>query len=409
MEPERKLQKAKLDVMRSTLPGLRLWAGIMSIGETHIVEDIPTACTDGRNEYYGREFVVNRPHKQLSFVCLHESVHKGLRHLLVWRKLFELDPEVAALAVDYVTNAIIVRADPEEKVCAFPRHPDGSRMGLYEAKYADMSVLQVFNDIRKQRQQQQQQGSPQPGSGQAQPGQGFDEHDWAGAKEMSKEEQQVLEVEIDHALRQGEIEAKKLVGSGAGGIHPAIGELLRPQIKWEDALREFLTAHTSAKDDSTYRRINRRFHALDLILPTSYGEGLGHIAVGADLSVSMWHGDPSPMSRIFSELAALAGQLQPEKLDLLYWDTHVAGHETYTRGQYEGMREAMRPKGGGGTSPGCVPRYLREKTIKPDCIVMLTDGEVGNDWGEHWPAPILWVVCGNRNIWAGTGKTVHVD
>ena len=51
--PERKLKKAKIDVMRSTLPGLRLWAGIMSIGKTSLCDKTPTAYTNGRDEVYG--------------------------------------------------------------------------------------------------------------------------------------------------------------------------------------------------------------------------------------------------------------------------------------------------------------------------------------------------------------------
>jgi predicted metal-dependent peptidase len=73
------------------------------------------------------------------------------------------------------------------------------------------------------------------------------------------------------------------------------------------------------------------------------------------------------------------------------------------------MANAMRPRGGGGTDPRCVEQYLKEKDIKPDCIIMLTDGEVFNQWGSNWPAPILWVICENPTITAGTGKTVHVE
>jgi len=91
MDVERKLKKAKIDVMRSTLPGLRLWAGVMSVGKTSICDKTPTAYTDGRNETYGREFVDKLPVKQLSFVCLHEAMHKGLRHLTTWKVLHRED------------------------------------------------------------------------------------------------------------------------------------------------------------------------------------------------------------------------------------------------------------------------------------------------------------------------------
>ncbi len=409
--PERKLKKAKIDVMRSTLPGLRLWSGVMAIGKTTICDKTPTAYTNGRDEVYGRAFVELLPTPQLSFVCLHEAVHKGLRHLKTWRKLFEEDPELANRACDYVVNRIIVEADPSETVVQFPRKPDGTKLGLFDPKYdRTWSARMVFEDLKQQR--------DSGGAGQGQPGEGqgggsgsadsFDEHGWDEAQDLPEEERDALEKEIDHALRRGEAEAKKC-GLGKGNTPAEIGQLLRPQIDWKHALREFITQHCARKDDTTYRRINRRFHGLDLILPTTYGENLGHIVVGADLSGSMWSGEPSNMKKILSEFVAITRMVNPEHVDLLYWDGEVTGHEEYRQGDYEAIEGAMRPVGGGGTDPRCVERYLRDNNIKPDCIVMLTDGETFNQWGSNWPAPILWVIADNPNIVAGTGKTVHVQ
>jgi len=390
---ERKLKKAKIDVMRSTLPGLRLWSGIMAIGKTSISDTTPTAYTNGRDEVYGRSFVEMLPVAQLSFVCLHEAMHKGLRHLTVWRKLFEEDHSLANQACDYVVNRMIVAADPTESVVQFPRSPDGSKLGLYDKKYDGMSARQVFDMLKK---------DPPSDS------QGFDEHGWGDAQELPKEEQDALQKEIDHAMRRGEVEAKRC-GAGKGDIPAEIGELLRPQIDWKTALREFITQSCVSKDDTTYRRLNRRFHALDLIMPTTYGENLGHIVVTGDLSGSMWTGDPSDMQKILSEFVGITKICNPEHVDLLYWDAEVTGHEEYKRGDYEGIANVMRPKGGGGTDPRCVQRYLKDNNIKPDCIVMLTDGHVFDQWGDNWPAPILWVICGNPSVTSKTGKTVHMQ
>jgi len=403
LSPERKLKKAKLDVMRSTLPGLRLWAGVMSVGKTIIDETgkTPTAYTNGRDETYGVSFVERLPVAQLSFVCLHEAMHKGLRHLTTWRKLFDENHALANRACDYVVNRMIVKADPEEKIVQFPRNPDGTKMGLYDVRFDGMSARQVF-DLLKQEQDTTDENSSGEGAG------GFDEHGWDDASGLPEEERNALEKEIDHALRRGEAEAKKC-GAGKGDIPAEIGQLLRPQIDYVTAMREFLTQSCTAKDDSTYRRLNRRFHALDLIMPTTFGENLGHIVAGADLSGSMWQGDPSPMRKILSEFVGILRQLNPEHVDLLYWDGEVTGHEEYKRGDYDSIANAMRPVGGGGTDPRCVERYLKTNNIKPDCIVMLTDGETFNQWGERWPAPILWVIVGNNKIVAKTGKTVHVN
>ena len=244
MTPERKLKKAKIDVMRSTLAGLRMWSGVMSIGKTTICDNTPTAYTNGRDEVYGRAFIEALPVPQVSFVCLHEAVHKGLRHLTTWRKLFEKNPRIANIACDYVVNRIIVKADPNETVVQFPRNPDGSRMGLYDIKYDGMSAVQIFRDIE---QEEEQTGKQHGGGG---GGEGFDEHGWDDAQELPKDEQDALQKEIDHAMRRGEAEAKRC-GAGKGDIPAEVGQLLRPQIDWKTALREFITQNCTAKDDST--------------------------------------------------------------------------------------------------------------------------------------------------------------
>ena len=403
MTPERKLKKAKIDVMRSTIPGLRLWSGVMSIGKTTICDNTPTAYTNGRDEVYGRAFIESLPVQQVSFVCLHEAGHKGLRHLTTYRKLFEKNPRIANIACDYVINRMIVKADPTESVVQFPRKPDGSRLGLYDTKYDGMSAVQIFRAIEQEEEETGQQHGG--GNGGAE---GFDEHGWDDAQGLSDIEQKELQKEVEHAMRRGEAEAKKC-GAGKGDIPAEIGQLLRPQIDWKTALREFITQNCTAKDDSTYRRLNRRFHAFDLIMPTMFGENLGRIVAGADLSGSMWMGDPSPMRKILSEFVGILHQANPEQVDLLYWDSHVTGHEEYKRGDYESIANAMRPRGGGGTDPSCVPVYLKEKGIKPDCIIMLTDGHVFNQWGTDWPAPVLWVIVENPSVMAGVGKTVHIE
>jgi hypothetical protein len=51
--------------------------------------------------------------------------------------------------------------------------------------------------------------------------------------------------------------------------------------------------------------------------------------------------------------------------------------------------------------------YLKEKNITPECIIMLTDGYIG-DWGSEWNAPILWAICNGTDGYAPCGKTVHI-
>lgn len=391
---ERRLKKAKVSIMRSSLPSLRLWAGVLMIGKTELRDDIPTACTNGRDEMYGRAFIDGLKDKEIAFVVLHEAMHKALRHLTVWRGLYKQDPRLANMACDYVINLMIVEADPQETVVAVPRLPDGKPMCLLDTKYKGMNAKQVFDLLK----QDKDRGGDEGGGGEP-----LDEHDWEGAKGLSEEDKEVLEREVDRALRQGAMEAKKM-GGGAGGMSRELGDLLDPQIDWREVLREFVTSVCANKDTSSWRRVNRRFIGEGVYLPSLVGESVGKIVVGIDTSGSI---GGQELANFMSEVVGICNTVTPDCVDLLYWDGEVAGHEQYRPGEYAGMTQVTKPKGGGGTDPVCVKRYMETNKIGAECIIMLTDGYVPS-WGDNWPAPILWVVSQNPSATATCGKTVHI-
>lgn len=396
---ERKLKKVKIDLMRN--PKFALWSGIMMVGKTSVVEGIPTACTNGRDEMYGLEFITKLDHKALGFVILHENLHKAFRHLTTWAKLYKEDPQLANMACDYVINLMLVDMDVGETVIAFPRHDDGSRVGLYDTRFAGMHTKQVF-DILKQEKEDNPDGE---GNGS---GEGFDEHDWEGAAEISGEDKKELEREIDQALRQGIIADQKMNGSGGGGLSRELGELLQPQIDWREALREFVSSFCNAKDTSSWRRVNRRMLAQDVYMPSLVGEKVGHIVVGIDTSGSI---GVQELNTFLSEVKSIVEDVHPDALDLIYWDGAVAGHEVYDMATMSNLVTSTKPVGGGGTDPTCMMHYLKEKQIKPECIIQLTDGYIGN-WGDQWEAPILWVITessySSNKIVSPVGKTVHI-
>jgi predicted metal-dependent peptidase len=236
---------------------------------------------------------------------------------------------------------------------------------------------------------------------------GFDDHDWDGAQELSEEEQKEVAKEIEQALRQGSI----LVGKMGGNVNRNIGEMLTPKIDWKEALREFVKSMTQGKDQSTWRRLHKRYLAADLIMPSSYSEKVGGIAIAIDTSGSI---GSEELSQFLSEVKSICEEVSPEQIDLLYWDTHVASRETYTENELAGLTESTKPAGGGGTEPACVPKFMEKHNIKPECLIMLTDGYIGRQDPSNWTlsAPVLWCIKGNSRFSsadAPVGKIVHVQ
>ena len=101
---------------------------------------------------------------------------------------------------------------------------------------------------------------------------GFDEHDWERAKNLSDDEKKQLEREIDQAIRQGIIAEQKGVGRGGGGMGRELAELLEPKVRWQDKLREYLSSLADGKDVSTWQKVNRRWLQHDMYMPSTVSE-----------------------------------------------------------------------------------------------------------------------------------------
>jgi len=96
-----------------------------------------------------------------------------------------------------------------------------------------------------------------------------------------------------------------------------------------------------------------------------------------------------------------------EKIHLIDWDGEVEYRGTFTADEFDNAPDVMSIYGGGGTNPNCVSKYLKDKRIKPDAVIMLTDGEI-YDWGT-WDAPTLWMITNKEKITAPVGKTINVS
>ena len=107
--------------------------------------DPPTMCTNGFNIVYHPDFVLKQSDAAIRFVLCHEVLHcvgdhmsrRGNRNPLLWN-----------YAADYAINPIL-DAEVTNKIFVWPVQDDGSRMGLFEEKYAGMRAEDIYDDIMK--------------------------------------------------------------------------------------------------------------------------------------------------------------------------------------------------------------------------------------------------------------------
>jgi predicted metal-dependent peptidase len=382
---EQRIERCHIDLMKS--PQFVAYSGILMIGETKVDDNIPTACTNGKDVKFGRGFVQSLNDAQLRGLILHEAKHKMYRHLLTWKHLHKQDPMRANMACDYVINLEI--QDESEKSNKFVVLPDGA---LLNEKYRGLNSAEVFALLPEN-----EGGIGGEGDGD---GGGFDEHDWEGAEGLNDAEKTALAKEIDQAIRQGAI----LAGKVGGNIDRSFTDLMSAKVDWKEALREFVSSVSQGKDDSTWRKPNRRWLQHDIYMPSTVSESMGRVVVAIDTSGSIYG---EVLNRFVSEVASVMQNMNPEQVDLLYWDSEVAGHEVYGLNDADRMTASTKPKGGGGTSPSCITRYMAKHKIDPVCAIILTDGYVGKDWGGNWNCPTLWTIT--SDIKSPIGQTIKIE
>ena len=380
---EQRLEKAVMSVMaHDKYVGL---SSVLMIGDRTVSDTVPTACTNGRDEQYGRTFVDGLTDPELRFLVLHECYHKMYQHLTTWKHLYDKHPKVANVACDYVINIQLVDGDNGEGFIKMPK------VGLLDAQYRDMDTAQVFHQVYD--------SLPEGDDGRG-VGDSLDDHGWEEAEQLSEEEKGDLEREVEEAIRQGVLVAGKLGSGGARDLE----ELLKPQIDWRDVLREFISTTCAGKDFSTWARPNRRFVSTGVYMPSGISEKVGELVIAIDTSGSIGQCE---LTTFLSEVKSVCDNVRPERIRLLYWDTRVCADETYDHAETDTLVQSTKPAGGGGTDVSCVSEYMTEHKIDPQAVIVFTDGYV-YDWGT-WTCPVLWAVYDNKQAKPDCGKTVHID
>lgn len=386
---EQRLTKAVVSIMGN--PKYTALAGVLMIGDRRVVDDpsVPTACTNGRDEMYGREFVKQLNDAELRFLVLHEVYHKLFRHLTTWRHLYNQDAHLANVACDHVINIKIVDDNKDH----FASMTGVLENGCYDRKYVGMDTAQVYNLLRKDQEGDGEQGSDSLPEG-------FDKHDWDGASEMDADEIRELAREIDEAVRQGALVAGKMGSGGALGLE----ELLQPQIDWREALREFIQTTCAGSDYSTYSRPNRRYLSSGIYMPSGISEQVGELVLAIDTSGSI---GKKELAAFLTEVKEICDTVHPDGVRLLYWDTKVCRDEKYDTHELDNLVNSTKPEGGGGTDVECVTDYIRDNNINAQAAIVLTDGHLYGGWGQ-WTTPVLWCIMDNDNAKPDVGKTVNI-
>lgn len=374
---EQRIMRSHIQMMKH--PETALYSGVFMLGSTEVVDETITAYTDGVNKKYGRAFMDALTDQEVNALVLHENLHIVFRHLLHNRDLFEEDMALANAAADYVVNDVIVSLK-DKSLCSLPKG------GLVDEKYHNMNMREVYRLLKEQKDKRKKQG--QGGSGSSQDpldDYSFDQHDTKAQSPQTVEDAKALDTMIDRALREGAL----LAGRLGAKIPRSIKELLEPKTRWQDELREFMSSTMAGKDEMTWRKFNRRMLPNDMYLPTVENEAVGELIIACDTSGSI---NDTQISEFASEILSITDTVFPESIRVLWWDTSVHSEQLFRSDSYASLRSMLKPEGGGGTTVSCVAQYIKDRRLKPECVIVFTDGYVESEPKWDINVPTLWLV-----------------
>ena len=399
--PEERMKKNHIALMRH--PETALYSGVIMAGESHVSDEFFTAYTDGINKKYSAHFIENLSDEELRGLILHENLHVALMHIPRHKDLMRENSMLANVAMDIVVNNIILKLG-DKKLCKLPEG------GIFDPKYDGWSVREIYNDLKKQNPPRDGGGgNGDNGSGEGEVlvnGRTFstkdsDEHDASGAEGKTPEEMKELEERVQRALREGGM----LAGRLGTKMPRELEESLASKVDWRKELQDYVKSAVRGADELTWRKFNRSLLANDILAPSVESETITEVIFAADTSGSI---DDKALAEVGAQIAAACETCRPEKVRVLWWDTHVHGEQVFTD-DYDNIRRLLKPQGGGGTRAGCVSEYIIKNKLTPDCVVVLTDGYLEDNINWDTTADTLWLVKGNSRFVPPSGKKLIIE
>jgi len=357
-------QMKRVQIARTTLLLDQPFFGVLAL-QLALIEDTTceTAWTDGRSMGFSPAFVDSLTPDELVAVIAHEVMHCACGH--PWRR-DSREMQRWNIAADYAINDLLNGAQFKLPKSA-----------LLDPQYAGKWAEWIYDRI-----------PPQPQGGN---GAGNDPSRMGEVRDAPAEGDAPTESDWQQATQQS-LNAAKAQGKLPSNLARQLIDAVKPRVDWRSLLRRFV--QEVVKADYSWSRPNVRYIPSGLYLPSLHSIACGRIAVGIDTSGSI---DSVLLAQFVAEVQAIASELQPSSVDVIYCDAAINRVDTFARGE---LIEA-HPCGGGGTN--FCPVFDHLESDPPVVLVYLTDmcGLFPTEAPEY---PVIW--CSNGGTDAPFGEVV---
>jgi hypothetical protein len=427
-------------------------------------EWIERAATDGRAIYFYRGFIIslfhdaNKPgtrmngHNRLVAILAHEIWHIVFGHLY---RRGNRDHAYWGMAIDYVVNAIIKLEKtgllPERALLDAKFTSDHTAYEVYDYLVATNAPKQESLDKHiEPLEQDGGEGESDEGTvGEGEDGDQDGDSDVPGMQEIAEagtkpggagdikvidgtqrpepiSKKEARETNSRCRLTAMRAMAEGTISSLPGALQREIFDLTDSTVQWRDIINTSL--RSMQPFDFTYDELSdvtwaswayhRKHWTPDCgypkgfcaIMPSqSYDERVEAV-VALDTSASMTN---EMISRLLAEIGGVMETYQDFNLHLLCFDEEVLVDKIFTRENISEFMTFKRKKivGGSGTNFKCVWDFMKARNIKPDRLIVCTDGQPANShWGDSLYCETIFAIYDKKKtIIAPFGKTAHLD
>ena len=341
-----------------------------------------TAWINGVTLGYNPNWIASQTLSKVKGLIKHEIMHvvgmhhlrKGTRDNVRWNR-----------AADFAINGLLVDNNVDL--------PEG---GCYDAKYKDMSAEHVYSLLPENDDDGGGGGLAADGSfappwniGEVRP------NPHATDESSRRQAEEDVRMEVIQAANTA-----KMMGRMPAGLDRLIDDIRASKMPWQQILARFF--RSTAKDDASWRRPNRRYLASGVYLPSLHSESMGPLVIGIDTSGSIG----PELNQFVSEVNKILRTTKPEAIHVVYCDAAVGNTQVFKPSDLPLRAADFAPSGGGGTDFRPVFEYVAEKRLKPVALLYFTD--MCGSFPDKAPAyPTIW--CATTQVVAPFGRTLQLN
>ncbi len=369
MNVEQEIQRFKMELLRKMPFYGDVLMQLSFVGD----KSVEAAATNGKTIWYNPTFFSELDPGERNFILMHEFFHVLLRHG-IRNADARRDMNIWNVACDVIINDLLLKLQSHMKEANIPfKRPE---MGIFATVSPSETAENLYVIIKADNE------NNNTGKVKIRAGYNGNSTYQTTTKEADvpcdiKPFELTAEECIAHDQRLQEMirtAAQKNRGTmGSYFIPSEIFTLTESKrINWKKLLKEFLSQETGG--DSSYTTPERKYLHMDMILPghSLTEETLEEIWAFIDSSGSVGRDE---MKQFLTQLYRISREFHCI-VNICYWDTSVT--DVYKKIRREDDILKCVPHHSGGTDINCVYRWIRENKVKPDVMLILTDGYFGH-------------------------------